>query len=56
MRAMDCKDQSSHDDMHLTASTDEGLLEQVKRHRDEYHPDLTDDQLAEIVAQSAYDE
>ena len=56
MRAMDCKDQAGHDDMHITGSTDDDLVEQAKLHRDEYHPDLSDDQIRELVAQNAYDE
>lgn len=55
MRAMDCK-HPAHDDVHFTAGTDDELFEQVKRHRDEHHPELSDDQLRETIAQSAYDE
>ena len=55
MRAIDCS-HPAHEDMHLTAATDDELFEQVKRHRDEYHPEMSDDQVREIVAQGAYDE
>jgi hypothetical protein len=57
MRAVDCSDPSAHDqDMHFTADDDEGLMAQLQRHRDEYHMNLTDDQLRQTIAQSAYDE
>jgi hypothetical protein len=55
MRAMDCKHEA-HDDIHFTGSTDDDLFEQVTRHRDEYHPEMTDDQIREVIAQSSYDE
>jgi hypothetical protein len=55
MRAMDCV-HPDHEDMHLTAATDDDLVEQAKRHRDEYHPEMSDDQIRDYVAQSAYDE
>jgi hypothetical protein len=55
MRAMDCS-HPAHDDMHFTGATDDELFEQVSRHRDEYHMELTDDQLRETIAKSAYDE
>jgi hypothetical protein len=55
MRAMDCI-HPAHDDIHFTAATDDDLFEQVKLHRDEYHPELTDDQLRDTIAQSVYDE
>jgi hypothetical protein len=55
MRAMDCI-HPAHDDIHFTAATDDDLFEQVKLHRDEYHPELTDDQLRDAIAQSVYDE
>jgi hypothetical protein len=42
--------------MHFTADSDEDLTEQVRKHRDEYHPELTDDQISEYVAANAYDE
>ena len=55
MRALDCSHEA-HDDMHFTADTDEALVEQVKRHRDEYHPQMSDEAVEQAVAQGAYDE
>jgi hypothetical protein len=55
MRAMDCV-HDAHEDMHFTADTDEDLIEQVRQHRDQHHPELTDDQISEMVAANAYDE
>jgi hypothetical protein len=55
MRALDCV-HDAHDDIHFTADTDDGLIDQVKQHRDEFHPDMTDDEVREIVAEGAYDE
>ena len=55
MRAFDCK-HPAHEDIHFTGATDDELLEQAKRHRDQYHQELTDDQLRDVIAQNAYDE
>ena len=55
MRALDCV-HDNHQDMHFTADDDDALIERVKEHRDEYHQEITDDQIREMVAQSAYDE
>jgi hypothetical protein len=55
MRAMDCK-HPAHDDVHFTAATDGDLFAQMQPHRDEYHPELSDDQLRAAIAQGAYDE
>ena len=55
MRAMDCV-HDNHQDMHFTAEDDDSLLERIKEHRDEFHPEITDDQIKEMVTASAYDE
>jgi hypothetical protein len=55
MRAFDCVHEA-HEDMHFTGQTDEDLIEQARRHRDEYHPEMTDDQIREVVTANAYDE
>jgi hypothetical protein len=55
MRAVDCV-HPAHEDMHLTGSDDDDLLEGVKRHRDQYHPEMNDDQIRDYIAQNAYDE
>jgi hypothetical protein len=54
MRALDCVHEA-HEDMQLTAETDEDLVEQALRHRDEFHPEMTDEQIRELVAANAYD-
>jgi len=56
MRAMDCSHPAHAEDAHFTADTDDDLIEQVKRHRDQYHPEITDDQVRELVTANAYDE
>jgi hypothetical protein len=55
VRAFDCV-HPAHEDIHFTGASDDELLEQIKRHRDEYHAELTDEQISEFVAQGAYDE
>jgi hypothetical protein len=55
MRAMDCV-HDAHEDMHFTAENDDELIEQIRQHRDQYHPEIADDQIREMVAASAYDE
>jgi hypothetical protein len=55
MRAIDCVHEA-HDDMHFTAETDEDLVEKVRQHRDEFHREMTDDQIREHVTANAYDE
>lgn len=56
MRAMDCRAPGTHDDIHFTAGSDQDLVSQVRAHRDEYHTDITDEQIDELVTSSAYDE
>jgi hypothetical protein len=42
-------------DGHLQADDDEQLLEKVRAHAAEAHPQLTEEQLQQLVAQSAHD-
>jgi predicted small metal-binding protein len=55
MRGFDCRHEA-HEDIHFSASSDDELVEQLKRHRDEYHTEMSDDQIREAVTQGAYDE
>ena len=55
MRGLDCS-HPAHEDMHFTADDDEGLLEQERQHRYEYHPEISDDDLRTLGAQGAYRE
>lgn len=55
MRALDCK-HPSHDDVHVTAGSDDELTQIVRQHITDAHPDMTPDQAEGIVAQGAYDE
>jgi predicted small metal-binding protein len=55
MRALDCK-HPAHEDVHFTASNDDELVEQVKEHIRQYHPDMTEDDARTNVSQGAYDE
>lgn len=55
MRALDCV-HDAHEDIHFAAETDDDLVEQIRRHRDQYHPEMSDDDVREIVSANAYDE
>lgn len=55
MRALDCV-HPAHEDMHATAENDEQLIEQVRQHIAQAHPDMSPDEATEIVRESAYDE
>jgi predicted small metal-binding protein len=55
MRALDCVD-AAHEDMHVTADTDAELVEKVREHIAQAHPDMGADQAEGIVAAGAYDE
>ena len=55
MRALDCVNEA-HEDIHFTADDDEGLVEQVKQHIRENHPDMSEDDVPQNVTQGAYDE
>ena len=55
MRAVDCV-HPAHEDVHATAATDDELVEQVRQHITQVHPDMSPDDATEIVAQGAYDE
>lgn len=54
-RALDCIHEA-HEDMHFSASNDDELLQQVLEHRDEKHPELSDDDMRGIVSANAHDE
>jgi hypothetical protein len=55
MRAFDCIHEG-HADVHFTAETDEALIEQIRQHRDQFHTEISDEQIREMVTASAYDE
>ncbi len=55
MRALDCIHEG-HEDMHISAKDDDDLLAKTMQHRDEYHPELSDDQIRDVVSTGAYDE
>ena len=55
MRALDCI-HPAHEDLHATAETDEELVEKVRAHIAQAHPDMSPDQAGDIVAEGAYDE
>jgi predicted small metal-binding protein len=56
MRALDCRAPGTHDDMHFTANDDQELIADIQQHRDQYHTEITDEQIREMVTASAYDE
>lgn len=55
MRALDCV-HDDHEDMHFTGTDDTELTSRIREHRDEYHPEISDEQIDSLVASSAYDE
>ena len=55
MRAFDCSHEI-HEDVHFSAETDDDLVEEIRQHRDQYHPEIGDEQIREMVAAGAYDE
>ena len=55
MRALDCVHEA-HEDVHFTGETDDDLVAQVRQHRDQYHPEMSDDDVRQVVASGAYDE
>jgi hypothetical protein len=42
-------------DGHIEADDDEQLLEKVRAHAADAHPELTDEQVLQVVAQGAHD-
>jgi predicted small metal-binding protein len=42
-------------DGHIEADDDEQLLEKVRAHAADAHPELTDEQVQQVVAQGAHD-
>ena len=54
-RGLDCQ-HDAHDDVHFSAGDDDDLRRQVRQHRDEYHQEMSDDDVDQIVAANAYDE
>ena len=55
MRGLDCVHEA-HEDIHFTGETDEDLIGQVRQHRDQYHPEMSDDDVRQVVASGAYDD
>jgi hypothetical protein len=55
MRGFDCVHEA-HEDVHFSADSDDDLVEQIRQHRDQFHPEIGDDQIREMVTAGAYDE
>ena len=55
MRGFDCV-HDAHEDIHFSAETDDELVDQIRQHRDQYHPEITDSEIREMVTAGAYDE
>ncbi len=53
MRAFDCSD-PMHETAHISAETSEVLIEKVLRHFADYHPDVGEQAVRELVAAAAY--
>jgi predicted small metal-binding protein len=56
MRGFDCDDAKHGGKMHFSADDDTQLVDTVKQHRDEHHPEISDEQIQQLVSSSAYDE
>ena len=56
MRALDCSDPGKHEDVHFSAADDEELFAQVKQHTTEFHPEMGDDAIRQMISSDAYDE
>ena len=56
MRAMDCSDTGTHEDVHFTAENDEELFAKIQQHRDQYHKEMSDDEIRQMISADAYDE
>jgi len=41
MRAMDCSDPGTHEDIHFSAKDDDELFGQIKQHTTEFYPEMT---------------
>jgi predicted small metal-binding protein len=54
-RGFDCS-HSAHEDIHFSAENDDELFRKVQEHRDQYHSEISDDQLRQLVSSGAYDE
>lgn len=46
----------AHEDMHMSGADDEELVRNTLQHRDQHHPELSDEQVREIVTSNARDE
>ena len=53
MRAFDCVD-PMHEEAHFTSETDAVLTEKVLRHFAEYHPDVAEEAVRQMVGTRAY--
>jgi hypothetical protein len=54
MRAIDCSE--GHDTVHMSAETDDELMEQVRAHVAEVHPGMSEEQLQGMFMQLVHDE
>lgn len=54
MRVIDCSE--GHEPVHLAGETDEELMEKVRAHTAEVHPDLNEEQVQGIFDQLVHDE
>lgn len=54
MRAIDCA--QGHDPIHMAAETDDELMEMVRAHAAEAHPELTEEMMQGMFAQLVHDE
>ena len=53
IRAFDCFD-PIHEEAHFTAETDDVLAQKVVGHFEQYHPDVSEQKVLELVATGTY--
>jgi ATP sulfurylase len=54
MVAFDCV-LETHEAVQFTAKSHQELAAKIRQHRDEYHPEISDDKLREMLTMGTYD-
>jgi hypothetical protein len=54
MLAFDCV-LETHEDVRFTAENEQRLIEKIRQHYVQYHPEISDDEIREAVKAGAYD-
>ena len=54
MLAFDCF-LETHEDVHFTAENDDSLIEKIRQHCHQYHPEMSEEEIREMFSAGAYD-